>query len=116
MQRGETFQIVFRIDEDPDAVITGNESVTCVGKFLGHESAKVPDDNEPVAFTLAPTFAAANATEPNRWYFTLSAADSFAVAAGVYMVEARIPLVNGYVHKPFPVIFNLINSVSGNGA
>lgn len=116
VQRGETHKIVFKIENDPDGLVTGQEAVTCVGKFIGSTRAPIPDDDIPVAFTLSSSFAATDATEPNRWYFTLSAADSYSVVQGVYIVEARIPFANGEVFKPVPVIFNLVNSVSGNGA
>jgi len=107
VQRGETYRLVYKITDDADGLITGNETVRMVAKKIDRPQDRIPADAVAADFSLTPEFAAASGDEPDRWYFTLSAADSLAAENGYYVTDARIVLAGGEVHKTDPVVLHL---------
>lgn len=110
--RGATFRLALRVKADPDNLITGAETVRAVGKAIDRINAPPPGDAAPDAFTLSSTFAAASGDEPDRFYLTLSAADSEAAAAGLYAIDARIVLAGGEVVQPARIVLELLERIS----
>lgn len=113
VQRGETYRLVYKITNDADSLITGTETVRMEAKKIDKPQDRIPGDDVAADFTLTPEFAAAAGDEPNRWYFTLSAADSLAAENGYYVTDARIVLDGGDVHKTDPVVLHLEQFVTG---
>lgn len=113
VQRGETYRLVYKITGDLDGLITGNETVRMVAKKIAKPQDRIPADDVVADFSLTPEFAAAAGSEPDRWYFTLSAADSLAAENGYYVTDARIVLDGGEVHKTDPVVLHLEQFVTG---
>lgn len=107
VKQGATFILVFKIESDPDNLVTGAEAVTCIGKAMSSNRGNTPEDSDPTAFTMTPSFTAADVDGPDRWYFTLSATDSGNLDPGYYYVESTIPLSNGYVSKPTPFVIHI---------
>lgn len=113
VQRGETYRLVYKITNDADSLITGTETVRMEAKKIDKPQGRIPGDDVAADFTLTPEFAAAAGDEPDRWYFTLSAADSLAAENGYYVTDARIVLDGGEVHKTDPVVLHLEQFVTG---
>jgi hypothetical protein len=114
VQRGETYRLVYKIEEDPNNIITGTEVVRSAAKKIAMPNAPLPPDTAPDAFELTPLYQPAGFGEPARWYFTLSATDSLAAENGYYAVDARIELAGGNVQMTTPIVLHLVQFITAD--
>jgi len=90
--KGET--ITFGLRSTP--VYDGTETVTCDVKAAVNGD-KVPPSSAPVVRSITPSFSSA------AWLFTITPAQSAAMAAGNYITDARVQYTSGAVDYPLPL-------------
>ena len=90
--RGET--ITFGLRSTP--AYDGTETVTCDVK-LAVNGSTVPAASAPVVQSITPSFSS------GAWLFTITPAQSAAMAAGNYITDARVEYTGGAVDYPEPL-------------
>jgi ethanolamine transporter EutH len=100
--RGET--IVFGLRSTP--AYSGSETVTCDIK-VAVDGANVPAGSAAVVLSITPVFDSA------EWFFTITAAQSEAIGAGVYITDAKIIAASGSVDYPKPLLIDIDERVTG---
>jgi len=99
--RGET--ITFGLRSTPP--YDGTETVTCDVK-LALNGNTVPLPSAAVVQAITPSFSDA------AWLFTITAAQSAAIAAGAYITDAKVVYVDGTVDRPLPLGIVLLERVT----
>lgn len=99
--RGET--ITFGLRSTP--AYDGTETVTCDVK-LAVNGNTVPAASAPVAQSITPSFSS------GAWLFTITPAQSAAMAAGAYITDAKVIYASGLVDYPLPLGITLLERVT----
>lgn len=102
--RGSTLRVALRVASDPDALITGAETIRAVGKAVTNAQSLPPGDDAPEAFELTPLFDAETAT----WFLECSTL----VGVGFYLIDARMVLSTGDVVQVAPVAIEVTERVT----
>ena len=102
--RGETITFGLRA-VSPDPAYDGTETVTCDVK-LAVNGNTVPAASAPVAQSITPSFSS------GAWLFTITPAQSAAMAAGAYITDAKVIYASGLVDYPLPLGVTLLERVT----
>ena len=99
--RGET--ITFGLRSTP--AYDGTETVTCDVK-LAVNGNTVPAASAPVVQSITPSFSG------GAWLFTITPAQSAAMAAGAYITDAKVIYAGGLVDYPLSLGITLLERVT----
>ena len=105
--RGET--VTFGLRSDPE--YDGTETVTCDVK-VAVNGAKVPPISTATVATITPSFVEAAGDVRAHWSFTLTPTQTAALAAQVYITDAKVVYSSGVVDYPLPLAINLSERVT----
>ena len=105
--RGETVSFGLRSDPAYD----GTETVTCDVK-VAINGSRVPPASAATVASITPSFVEAAGDVRAYWSFNLTPTQTAALAAQIYITDAKVVYSSGVVDYPLPLAIKLAERVT----